>query len=141
MITSLSHEELQTLLQSAGYRVEIVTDEQGSQQLRSATAGVTFGIRAGNPAPEPGRFLDYVSYAALNLDGPLDEEIINGWNTIRRFARLHRNQNLLILEMDVSVLEGVTEEHLKAMTEIWDRLVQDLLGYLRECLTARPAAG
>jgi hypothetical protein len=62
--------------------------------------------------------------------GALD--IVNRWNTLRRFGRLHLNPGLLLLTMDVSAVGGVTRDHLRANLEIWDRLLPDLVAYLRE---------
>jgi hypothetical protein len=46
--------------------------------------------------------------------------------------------------MDVSVLGGVTPQHVRAQVEIWDRLVQELHHYLRSSadkLAAASASG
>jgi Putative bacterial sensory transduction regulator len=59
-------------------------------------------------------------------------ELVNRWNTTRRFARLQLSQQFLVFCLDVSVAGGVMPNHLRAQIEIWDRLVQELIAYLRD---------
>jgi hypothetical protein len=59
-------------------------------------------------------------------------ELVNRWNATRRFARLQLSQQFLVFCLDVSVAGGVMPNHLRAQIEIWDRLVQELIGYLRD---------
>jgi hypothetical protein len=47
-------------------------------------------------------------------------------------------QNFLVLDMDVVMFGGVTASHLRAQIEIWDRLIQELVPFLRD--RARGAA-
>ena len=49
-----------------------------------------------------------------------------------RFARLQLSQQFLVFCLDVSVAGGVMPNHLRAQIEIWDRLVQELIAYLRD---------
>ena len=57
LILDVNVERLQELLQSAGYRVT-VSEQNGMVQLLSASQGVGFAARMGNPAVEPGSYLD-----------------------------------------------------------------------------------
>ena len=68
LILDVNAERLQELLQSAGYRVT-VSEQNGMVQLLSASQGVGFAVRLGNPAAEDGHYLDYtpVSYTHLTL--------------------------------------------------------------------------
>ena len=58
LILDVNAERLQELLQSAGYRVT-VSEQNGMVQLLSASQGVGFAVRLGNPAAEDGHYLDY----------------------------------------------------------------------------------
>jgi hypothetical protein len=43
--------------------------------------------------------------------------------------------------MDVVVAGGVTDRHLRATLELWDRLIQELMGWLRgDGLVGAPGA-
>jgi len=141
IITKLTLEALREAVQLAGYRVETLTDPVASVgYLRSATSGLAFEIRPGNRLndTEDG-FVDFAVVAALQVQGELSLDIVNRWNATRRFGRLQLSPPFLVLTLDVSVAGGVTQNHLRAQIEIWDFLLQQLIGYLRAEL-ARTAA-
>uniref|UniRef100_UPI0005BC875C YbjN domain-containing protein n=1 Tax=Bradyrhizobium sp. Ai1a-2 TaxID=196490 RepID=UPI0005BC875C len=105
----------------------------GLAYLRSATNGLAFDVRPGNPtAGEPQGFLDVALIAVLQVQGELPLELVNRWNASRRFARLQLSPPFLALSLDVSVAGGVTPTNLRAQIEIWDHLVQQLVAYLRD---------
>jgi hypothetical protein len=140
-LVKLTLDNLRSALQQVGYRVEEVTDPVANlPYLRSATGGLAFDIRPGNRlADADGSFVDVAFTAILQVQGELPLELVNRWNTTRRFARLQLSQQFLVLCLDVSVAGGVMPNHLRAQIEIWDRLVQELIGYLREELRQLPA--
>jgi Putative bacterial sensory transduction regulator len=134
MMTKLTLDSLRDILQQAGYRVETVTDPVANvPYLRSATAGLAFDIRPGDRlAGDEQDFADLAFVAVLQVQGELPLEVVNRWNATRRFARLQLSQPFLVLCLDVSVAGGVAPNYLRAQIEIWDRLVQEMIAYLRE---------
>lgn len=134
MINRISVDSLQSLLQERGFRVEMVTDESSGRQLRSATSGLPFFVRFGNTAGESEAYVDFSLYSILRIEGELPGHFSDDWNATRRFARVHRSGDFLVVQMDVSVLGGVAREHLVRLADIWDRLVNDLLRTLRDRL-------
>jgi putative sensory transduction regulator len=142
MMTKLTVDSLRESLQQAGYRVETVTDPVANiPYLRSATAGLAFDIRPGNRFPgEEQHFADLAFVAVLQVQGELPLDLVNRWNATRRFARLQLSHPFLVFCLDVSVAGGVAPSHLRAQVEIWDRLVQELIAYLREELPKLAAA-
>lgn len=133
-ITKLNLESLREIVQLAGYRIETVTDPVANiAYLRSATNGLAFDIRPGNRLTDADQsFIDVALTAVLQVQGELPLALVNHWNATRRFARLQLSQPFLVLSFDVSVAGGVAPNHLRAQIEIWDHLVQQLIGYLRE---------
>jgi hypothetical protein len=133
-ITKLTLDGLRESLQQVGYRVETATDPfSGVVYLRSATGGLAFDIRPGNQLPDAdGGFVDVAFTAVLQVQGELPLDLANRWNATRRFARLQLSQPFLVFCLDVSVAGGVMPDHLRAQIEIWDRLVQELIAYLRD---------
>jgi hypothetical protein len=133
-IVKLTVEALRSALQQVGYRVEEVTDPVTHlPYLRSATGGLAFDVRPGNRLSDlDDGFVDIAFTAILQVQGELPLEVVNRWNTMRRFARLQLSQPFLVLCLDVSVAGGVMANHLRGQIEIWDRLVQELITYLRE---------
>ena len=140
LISSLTVDALREFLHQAGYRAEVVADQPNLPVLRSATGGMPFDVRLNNRlAGDTAAYADMTLMAGLQVQGELALGVINDWNNARRFARLRLLQGHLILDMDVSVLGGVSPAHLRAKLELWDRLIHDLLAYLRE-LAAKNAA-
>ncbi|MBB4198987.1 hypothetical protein CCR94_08150 [Rhodoblastus sphagnicola] len=132
VIAKLTLESLRDTLQTLGYRVETMTDPVANVTcLRSATNGCGFEIRPGNPIPGGDEFVDAALVAVLQVQGDLPLGIVNQWNVSRRFARLQLSSPFLALTQDISVVGGVTPSHLRSQIEIWDRLIQELIVYLR----------
>jgi hypothetical protein len=134
VIVKLTLDDLRSALQQVGYRVEEVTDPVANvRYLRSATGGLAFDIRPGNQlADADDGFVDAAFTAVLQVQGELPLDLVNRWNATRRFARLQLSQPFLVFCLDVSVAGGVMPNHLRAQIEIWDRLVQELIVYLRD---------
>lgn len=139
LILDVNAERLQDLLQSAGYRVT-VSEQNGMVQLLSASQGVGFAARMGNPATEAGRYLDYTLSCALRVQGELPAGLAERWNVEKRFARLTVQGVFLVLELDVILAGGVSENYLRATAELWDRLLQEFLLFLRANATAEAGA-
>jgi Putative bacterial sensory transduction regulator len=132
-VVKLTLDALRDVLQQAGYRVEEVTDPVANvPYLRSATGGLAFDIRPGNRLADADGFVDAAFAAVLQIQGELPLDLVNRWNTSRRFARLQLSQPFLVLSHDISVAGGVMPNHLRAQIEIWDRLAQELIVYLRD---------
>lgn len=141
LIDTVSVESLRALLQSAGYRAEIITDPTaGFRYLRSATNGVGFDLRMGNRiAADSDAHTDIALVAVFNIVGELPLAPVNAWNNGRRFGRLQVDttvpgQNFLVLCMDVLFAGGVTEPYVRTQIEIWDGLLQQLVVWLRDAL-------
>ncbi|MBK5540981.1 YbjN domain-containing protein [Pseudomonas sp. TH05] len=130
LITSVTVPSLTELLQEAGYRVN-QSEQNAIVQLLSASQGIGFAVRFGNPAAEPGSYVDFTYSCALRVQGDLPDGLAQLWNASRRFARLALQGEFLVMEMDV-VVAGVGESHLRSQLELWDRLLQEFIVYLRE---------
>jgi hypothetical protein len=137
LLTKLTLDGLRQTFQGAGYRVETASDPIASTTyLRSATAGLAFEIRPGNRLPgDDEGFVDATLMAAMQVQGELPLDVINRWNATRRFGRLQLSLPFLVFHFDICVAGGVTRSNLQAQIEIWDRLVQELIGYLRDELS------
>ncbi len=131
MIHSITPDQLAERLQAAGYRVNR-TEQGGVVQLLSASQGIGFAVRFGNPATDAGAYLDYCFSCALRIQGELPAGLAEVWNASRRFARLSRQGEFLVLEMDAIVAAGVSPQHLQGQMELWDRLLQEFIAYLRD---------
>ncbi|HIC7209583.1 YbjN domain-containing protein [Burkholderia stabilis] len=144
-IEAISADRLADVLRRAGYRVT-AAEQNGAVQLMSASQGIGFAVRFGNPAaalaPQAAEvaaaalpYIDYTLSCVLQVQGELPTELVADWNRTKRFARLASHGPFLALEMDVVVAGGVSERHLRSTIELWDRLIQEFLLHLRN----RPA--
>lgn len=138
-IQSVSLKQLQELLQQMGYRVT-ESEQAGNRQLLSASQGIGFALRLGNPANEADQALDYTLSCALRVQGEMPAGIESAWNIGKRFARLAVQGEFLVLEMDVIVAGGVAPTYLQATAELWDRLLQEFLLFLRQHAATNHAA-
>jgi hypothetical protein len=140
--TFLTVDVLRETLQAAGYRVNETKGPDGAAVLISATNGLPFEVRLFNPLPKgKGDFADAAFRAAFRVQGELPLTLVNTWNVFHRFARLMwvAGQGMgddwtgpwLILEMDLVALGGTAPANLRAHVDIWDRLVTELVGWLR----------
>lgn len=129
---SVTPEQLGGIMQEAGYRTEHRTDNNDIPIIASATAGINFNVRLGNRAQPPVEgYLDFTYLTVIKIEGDFPTERTNDWNRNKRFARLHKVDEFIIFDMDVVVAGGVTTNHIRATMELWDRLLQELMGWLR----------
>jgi hypothetical protein len=138
--TSLALEEIAESLRQAGYRASIAV-QNGKPVIQSAAQGLGFVIVPGNALPtDPQRFNDYSFNCLIRIEGELRPGLIDRWNESRRFARLYRSRDVLVLAYDVIAAGGVTERFLVTQCELWDRLIHDFIAYLRQSTAATASA-
>lgn len=132
LIHAATLDSLRDMAQALGFRAAIAADGDGVRRLQSATNGLGFEIRLGNPAPdgEDGA-VDFRFVTAIRVEGDLDLALVNHFNNGRRFGRLRLDGAALVLDFDASLAGGVAPAHLAAQFEIWNRLVEALTEFLR----------
>lgn len=136
LVRTVTLGDLATMLQEKGFRAETVDWPGGREALRSAAGGVAFNVVAGNGTTAG--YHDYTYFASFRIDGLPVDEICGKWNAARRFGRVHAREGVLNFEMDVILGTGVSPGYLAVTLELWNQLLNELLGALRE-EAARPA--
>lgn len=131
LITNVTPEKLTQVLQDAGYRVN-QSEQNGVIQLLSASQGIGYAVRFGNAGIESSTYIDFTYSCALRIQGSLPAGITEVWNASRRFARLSVQSDFLVMDLDVTVAAGVSLHHLRGNLELWDRLLQEFIAYLRD---------
>lgn len=125
--SSISPGEIAEILQRAGYRANVI-ERDGIAQVHSAAQGLEFFVAFTSSGPvQQARQADLAFHCWLLIRDELPPELIDGWNRSRRFARLFRQGQVLVLTMDILLAGGVSEAHLHAQCELWDRLIRDLV--------------
>lgn len=136
VLSAISAGTMGEILQSAGYRIDVLAGD-GITILRSATGGLGFDIRLMNPAAGGDHYADVTFLTHFAVEGRFPPELLNRWNKSRRFGRLfldhaQTGSEFLVLSLDFSLAGGVSPDHVRAYIEIWDFLVHQLCGWLRE---------
>jgi len=116
------------ILQKAGYRAVIQQQEQ-QVQIHSAAQGLNFVIYFGQ-GQEDG-FTDIAFSCAIKIQNQIPASLIDGWNQQRRFSRLLKQGEWLVLVMDVLIAGGVTPTWLRSQCELWDGLLKEYVRYLQ----------
>ncbi|WP_268798205.1 YbjN domain-containing protein [Pseudomonas huanghezhanensis] len=138
LVRTITAGQLAELLQSAGYRVN-PSEQNGIVQLLSASQGIGYAVRFGNAGEQPGSFVDFTFSCALRIQGELPPGLVQQWNISRRFSRLSEQGGFLLMEMDVVIAAGVGNDYLRNHLELWDRLLQEFVTYLRDYRSEPPA--
>ena len=140
VVLSITPERLADLFQAGGYKAEIFVAPEGTTHLRSATGGMLFSVRFGNHVSRPAEgYVDFTYVTLIKVDGKFSMNRINDWNRQRRFARLQKTDDYLVMDMDVVLIGGVTDTHLGATLSLWEHLLQQLATFLRGDAAAAPA--
>jgi hypothetical protein len=110
-------------LQTAGYRAQIVADNDGKSHVSSATQGVNFGVYMFD-CNKDGRCASIQFSAGWATHGKFDVSRMNEWNRDNRWARGYFDkENDPWLEYDVDLSPGGTFELLNDELATWDALV------------------
>lgn len=137
-IISISIEQAAEALRATGFRASI-TAQDGRAMIQSAVQGLGFVVTPGNRAPDDAsRYIDWAFTCLIRFDGPLGHEQIVRWNQTKRFARLYIAGQTLVLAMDVFTGAGDGEQSLRGYCELWDRVVQEFISFLRGLSVAVP---
>lgn len=138
--TSVTPSDLAEALKKSGYRANLV-EQNKLPQLQSAAQGIGFFIAFGNPAPAGrGGYVDYSFHCWFAIQGELRADLVDAWNRSKRFARLFRQEQMLVLTMDVMVAGGVCDAFLCAQVEVWDRVLHDFIAHFKQPAPAPAAA-
>lgn len=130
-LAGISAEEFAGILRRCGYRATVV-EQGGRTQVQSAAQGIGFFAAPGNRLQgDELRFADFALQSVIAVQGELPPGLIEAFNREMRFARLFRSGDYLVLAMDIVLAGGVTEEHLCAQCELWDRILRDFILRLR----------
>jgi hypothetical protein len=139
IVSSISAEEFAEVLRRTGYRATVV-EQQGRPQVQSAVQGIGFHAAFGNREQgSEARFVDLALQTVIAVQGEVPPGLVEGFNREMRFARLFRQDGFLVLGMDLVLAGGVTDDHLCAQCELWDRIIRDFLLRVRAGSGGQPA--
>ncbi|MEN7529578.1 YbjN domain-containing protein [Cupriavidus sp. DL-D2] len=130
VVPAVSAEQLAEAIRRAGCAVQVVEEEQGTR-LHSASHGVGFQVLWGNRLG-PDQYLDFTLSCPLRVDGGVfPDALLADWHRSRRFARIATHGDFVVLEMDVMVTGGVSEDFLSVSMQVWIQMMGQFFLHLR----------
>lgn len=141
LLQKVSLERIAEAMRVAGYRAQLAEDSGQRQVIQSAAQGVGFLVLPGNAVPGTREFVDFSFTCLIRVEGGPQAIAIEEWNRGKRFAKLHRDGEMLVLSLDALVAGGIAGNVLLAYCELWDRVLRDFIGYLKTAQMAAAPAG
>ncbi|MFS8977542.1 YbjN domain-containing protein [Cupriavidus necator] len=130
LLATVSAGQLADAIRKAGCAVNIIEDADGAR-LHSASHGVGFQVLWGNRLGAD-QYLDFTLSCPLRVEGgKLPEALLAEWHRSRRFARIAAHGDFIVLEMDVMVTGGVSEEFLRVSLQVWIQMMGQFFLHLR----------
>jgi hypothetical protein len=146
LLTLLDAGVVTEAIQAAGCGVTPVVAPDGVTHLHSACHGVAFQVLWGNPVP-PAEEGGAIRWADLTLSCPLRVQggmlpatLESEWHRAKRFARVSRHADHVVLEMDIVAVGGISKEHLDVQLRLWTQMMGQFFAFLRNLRTESDAA-
>ncbi|MGY2486554.1 YbjN domain-containing protein [Cupriavidus sp. CP313] len=139
LLASVNAEQVAQAIRAAGCAVNII-EEEGVARLHSASHGIGFQVLWGNRLAT-GQYLDFTLSCPLRVEGgTLPDALLAEWHRSRRFARVAAHGDFIVLEMDVMVTGGVSEEYLSVSLQLWTQMMGQFFLHLRNYRPEAPEA-
>ncbi|GGB95543.1 hypothetical protein GCM10007205_00960 [Oxalicibacterium flavum] len=130
LLQAVTPQQVADAIRNAGCAVH-TTEKDGVTWLHSASHGIGFQVLWGNLVGE-GRFADLTLSCPLRVQGgSLPDGILNDWHRTKRFARVVKHGDFIVLEMDVVAVGGVSVAHLQLSMQLWTQMMGQFFLYLR----------
>ncbi|EYS87096.1 hypothetical protein CF68_03780 [Cupriavidus sp. SK-4] len=139
LLAAVNAEQVAQAIRAAGCAVNII-EEEGVARLHSASHGIGFQVLWGNRLAS-GQYLDFTLSCPLRVEGgTLPDALLAEWHRSRRFARVAAHGDFIVLEMDVMVTGGVSEEYLSVSLQLWTQMMGQFFLHLRNYRPEAPEA-
>lgn len=139
LLSAIDADTLADAIRAAGCAVT-TAERDGHVHLHSASHGVGFQVLWGNAVAD-GQYADFTLSCALRLaGGEMPRDVLDGWHRGKRFARLATHGELIVLEMDVTLYDGVSRAHVASMLRLWVMMTGEFLLHLRSASDSQPAS-
>lgn len=126
VFTTITPQEVATVLQTAGYRATVLT-ENGSTFVKSSMSGVTVFVDF--PGCTNNKCVSLVFHALWN-DPSLTVIFANAWNAAWRYAKAYLDdKGYFHFMFDVNLDGGITSDNIKQDALLYDYLIGQLLKF------------
>lgn len=130
LVDASSPQAIAGLMQQAGYRAVVTTDNVGDPKIESSAAGADFSIYFYDC--ENGQNCLSLQYTSgYDLPDGASLGLINDWNSTKRFGFAYLdNENDPFLNYDVNMSYGVTEQNFLDSLSLWDTILADFHSHI-----------
>jgi hypothetical protein len=130
LVDASSPQAIANLMQQAGYRAVLTTDNVGDPKIESSAAGADFSIYFyGCENGANCLSLQYTS--GYDLPNGASLGLINDWNGTKRFGFAYLdNENDPFLNYDVNMSYGVSEQNFLDSLSLWDTILADFHAHI-----------
>ena len=130
LLFAMTPEQVTVAIQASGCAVTAV-EQDGVVRLHSASQGIGFQVLWGSALPEGG-YVDLTLSCPLRVQGgALPEVVLSDWHRSKRFARVARHGDFVVLEMDVIAAGGISPGHLAMQLQLWSQMMGQFFMHLR----------
>ncbi len=130
MVDASAPQAIANLMQQAGYRAVLTTDNVGDPKIESSAAGADYSIYF--YGCENGQNCLSVQFTSgYDLPNGASLGLINDWNGTKRFAFAYLdNENDPFLNYDVNLYAGVSEQNFLETLSLWDTILADFHSHI-----------
>ncbi|MBV6633643.1 MAG: YbjN domain-containing protein [Alphaproteobacteria bacterium] len=124
-------EQLAALMQDWGYRAELGIDEYGDPLIETSAAGTGFEVVFYDCAGEPAQCDSIMLTSGFDFQEGINPAVTNEWNLKHRFTRAYNDEEGdPIIELDYSLVGGVTAGNMKELFELWESRLGDFTDHI-----------
>jgi hypothetical protein len=128
-INDISGQELAGIMEDAGYRAVLGTDDLGDPMVTSAASGAKFQILM--YGCDAGRCDSLQFNAGFDMEAGIDHARVNEWNRERRFGNAWIDEERdPWLELDLDLEGGATAAQVRDYVELWDALLGQFQAFI-----------
>lgn len=118
ILTSITADEMATILKDMGFSPELATDSAGDPMIRLPVEGLKSLIFFYGGSG--GRYESYQYSAGFRMETKPGHEAVNEWNRKKRFGKVYLDsEDDPHIEMDVSLSGGVQREYISETVRTW----------------------
>jgi Putative bacterial sensory transduction regulator len=130
MVDATAPQAIANLMQQAGYRAVLTTDNVGDPKIESSAAGADFSIYFYG-CENGANCLSVQFSSGYDLPDGASLGLMNDWNGTKRFAFAYLdNENDPFINYDVNLYAGVSEQNFLESLSLWDTILADFHSHI-----------
>lgn len=141
LIGDMTVEQLQTLMQSFGYRTDVTTDDAGYEYIDSETGdGIAFWVTFLTCEGETQQQACKDIAISAQFDDQVPTELVNQWNYDQSYGTaVVTDEGLPLVYWTATLDGGVTRDWIRINFELWDSIAVEFADHLRGGQSGQPS--